>query len=135
LHLLAGRLQGAKRAAAERGELRCPLPIGYVYDDEGRVLIDPDEEVATAISDVFTAFTATGSAYQVVAAFADRRFPRRAYGGAWAGRVRFGRLSLPGARHSGQPGLRRGVRVRPATHPSGGGAGRVGALIDHRTAP
>src|SRR6266566_4616304 len=33
LHLLAGRLQGAKRAAAERGELRFPLPVGYVYDD------------------------------------------------------------------------------------------------------
>jgi DNA invertase Pin-like site-specific DNA recombinase len=93
LHLLAGRLQGAKRAAAERGELRTPLPIGYVYDDEGQVVLDPDEEVATAIADVFTAFTATGSAYQVVAAFADRRFPRRAYGGAWAGRVQFGRLT------------------------------------------
>ncbi|HET6710292.1 recombinase family protein [Amycolatopsis sp.] len=93
LHLLAGRLQGAKRAAAERGELRTPLPIGYVYDDEGQVVIDPDEEVTTAIADVFTAFTATGSAYQVVAAFADRRFPRRAYGGAWAGRVQFGRLT------------------------------------------
>ena len=93
LHLLAGRLQGAKRAAAERGELRTPLPVGYVYDEEGTVVIDPDEEVAAAIAEVFTAFTATGSAYQVVAAFADRRFPRRAYGGAWAGRLRFGRLT------------------------------------------
>src|SRR5664279_5016260 len=65
LHLLAGRLQGAKRAAAERGELRTPLPVGYVYDDEGTVVIDPDEEVAGAIADVFTAFTVTGSAYQV----------------------------------------------------------------------
>src|SRR5450759_1980872 len=95
LHLLAGRLQGAKRAAAERGELRTPLPVGYVYDDEGTVVIDPDEEVAGAIADVFTAFTVTGSAYQVVAAFADRRFPRRAYGGAWAGRVRSRRTVTP----------------------------------------
>ncbi|HEY2765740.1 MAG TPA: recombinase family protein [Pseudonocardiaceae bacterium] len=93
LHLLAGRLQGAKRAAAERGQLRTPLPIGYVYDEDGKVSIDPDEEVATAIADVFTAFTQTGSAYQVVAAFGDRRFPRRAYGGAWAGRLQFGRLT------------------------------------------
>lgn len=93
LHLLAGRLQGAKRAAAERGELRTPLPIGYVYDDEGEVAKDPDEEVAAAIADVFAAFTATGSAYQVVAAFGERRFPRRAYGGAWAGQLRFGRLA------------------------------------------
>ncbi len=33
--MLAGRLQGAKRAAAERGELRFPLPVGYVYDEDG----------------------------------------------------------------------------------------------------
>ena len=32
LYILAGRLQGAKRAAAERGELRSPLPVGYVRD-------------------------------------------------------------------------------------------------------
>jgi DNA invertase Pin-like site-specific DNA recombinase len=30
IHLLMGRLQGAKRAAAGRGELRHPLPVGLV---------------------------------------------------------------------------------------------------------
>ncbi|WP_239342340.1 recombinase family protein, partial [Frankia sp. CiP3] len=45
LHIMAGRLQAAKRAAAERGELRTPLPVGYIYDDEGAQVIDPDEEV------------------------------------------------------------------------------------------
>ena len=84
LHLLAGRLQGAKLAAAQRGELRTPLPVGYVYDDDGQVVIDPDEEVATAVADVFTTFTQAGSAYGGVAAFTGRRFPRRAYGGVWA---------------------------------------------------
>ena len=93
LHLLAGRLQGAKRAAAARGELRTPLPVGYLHDDQGATVIDPDEEVAAAVADVFTAFTATGSAYQVVAAFAGRRFPLRAYGGVWAGQLRWGRLT------------------------------------------
>jgi excisionase family DNA binding protein len=93
LHLLAGRLQGAKRAAAGRGELRTPLPVGYLHDEDGATIIDPDEEVATAVADVFAAFTATGSAYGVVAAFAPRRFPLRAYGGAWAGQLRWGRLN------------------------------------------
>ena len=93
LHLLAGRLQGAKRAAAQRGELRTPLPVGYVYDDEGATVIDPDAEVQAALADVFAAFTATGSAYGVVAVFKDRRFPLRAYGGAWAGQLRWGRLT------------------------------------------
>lgn len=35
LHVMAGRLQEAKRAAAARGELRTPLPVGYLHD-EGR---------------------------------------------------------------------------------------------------
>jgi DNA invertase Pin-like site-specific DNA recombinase len=92
LHLLAGRLQGAKLAAAQRGELRFPLPVGYVYDD-GRTVMDLDEEVRAAVADVFASFEAKGSAYAVVAAFAGRRFPTRAYGGVWAGEIRWGRLT------------------------------------------
>ena len=95
LHILAGRLQGAKRAAAERGELRFPLPVGYVHDDEGLTIIDPDQEVQAAIADVFAAFERTGSAYGVVGAFKGRRFPKRAYGGAWAGELRWGALTHP----------------------------------------
>ena len=94
---MAGRLQEAKRAAAARGELRTPLPVGYVYDEHGEAghdtVIDPDAEVQAAIADVFTAFGACGSAYGVVAAFAGRRFPLRAYGGAWAGQLRWGKLT------------------------------------------
>jgi hypothetical protein len=55
--------------------------------------MDPDEEICFAVADVFAAFSATGSAYAVVGAFSGRRFPRRAYGGAWAGEVRWGRLA------------------------------------------
>jgi len=91
--VMAGRLQEAKRAAAARGELRTPLPIGYVRDELGDVLIDPDAEVQAAVADVFAGFAACGSAYGVVAAFADRRFPLRAYGGVWAGQLRWGRLT------------------------------------------
>ena len=93
LHILAGRLQGAKRAAAERGDLRSPLPVGYIRDADGGTIIDPDQEVSAAVADVFAAFQATGSAYGVVGAFTSRRFPRRAYGGAWAGELRWGRLT------------------------------------------
>jgi DNA invertase Pin-like site-specific DNA recombinase len=32
LHFLLGRLHGAKLAAAQRGDLRHPLPVGFVYD-------------------------------------------------------------------------------------------------------
>src|ERR1035437_6231358 len=93
LHVMAQRLQASKRAAAGRGELRTPLPVGLVHDDAGDIVIDPDAEVQAAIRDVFAAFTACGSAYAVVAAFAGRRFPLRAYGGAWAGQLRWGKLT------------------------------------------
>jgi DNA invertase Pin-like site-specific DNA recombinase len=93
LHWLTSRMNEAKRAAARRGELRVPLPVGLVYDDDGNIVIDPDEEVAAAIRGVFAAFAATGSAYGVAGAFAGRRFPRRAYGGTWAGQLHWGRLT------------------------------------------
>ena len=98
LHIMASRLQGAKRAAAERGELRLPLPVGYLYDEEGRVIIDPDEEVQAAVADLFRAFEQTGSAYGVVGAFTDRRFPKRACGGALGGRAALGPAELLHAR-------------------------------------
>jgi DNA invertase Pin-like site-specific DNA recombinase len=77
LHIMAVRLQGAKRHAAKRGELRFPLPVGYLHDEDGHTIIDPDQEVQAAISDLFKAFAQTGSAYGVVGAFAGRRFPNR----------------------------------------------------------
>ena len=55
--------------------------------------MDPDEEVRAAVADVFAAFAATGSAYGVAGAFAKRKFPKRAYGGPWAGELRWGRLT------------------------------------------
>ena len=125
LHWLTSRLNESKRAAARRGELRVPLPVGFVHDDDGAVVIDPDQEVAAAVADVFAAFTATGSAYGVAGAFAGRRFPRRAYGGAWAGQVRWGRLS-----HARAAGILRNPayagayvygrrRTRQVVHPDG----------------
>lgn len=93
LHVMAQRLQASKRAAAERGELRSPLPVGLAHDDEGDIVIDPGAEVQAAVRDVFAAFGACGPAYGVVGAFKDRRFPLRAYGGARAGQLRWGRLT------------------------------------------
>jgi DNA invertase Pin-like site-specific DNA recombinase len=94
LHLLAGRLHGAKLAAAHRGELRAKLTVGFVYDLDGLVVIDPDEQVRTAVEDLFAEFARTGSAYGVVKAFAQtgRLFPQRAYGGAWASQLKWGKL-------------------------------------------
>jgi DNA invertase Pin-like site-specific DNA recombinase len=94
LHFLRGRLQGGKLNKAQKGELRFPLPVGLCYDDEGRIVLDPDDEVRGAVQLVFRLFQETGSAYAVVRRFATEglRFPKRAYGGAWAGKLIWGRL-------------------------------------------
>jgi DNA invertase Pin-like site-specific DNA recombinase len=96
LHILAQRMQEAKKAAARRGELRLPLPIGYAYDIDGQVVMDPDQEVQAAVTDVFRALEATGSCCGVVKAFRDRRFPT--HGQSWTGEVTWMRLRQSQAR-------------------------------------
>jgi DNA invertase Pin-like site-specific DNA recombinase len=96
LHILAQRMQEAKRAAARRGELRLPLPIGYVYDIDGQVVMDPDQEIQAAVADVFRALETTGSCCGVVKAFRDRRFPT--HGQSWTGEVSWMRLRQSQAR-------------------------------------
>jgi DNA invertase Pin-like site-specific DNA recombinase len=95
LHFLRGRLLGGKLNKAQKGELRHPLPVGYAYDDQNRVVLDPDAEVRGAIALAFHVFLETGSAYAVVQRFAKRsvRFPKRSYGGAWDGTLVWGNLT------------------------------------------
>ena len=95
LHFLRARLIGGKKNKARKGELRFPLPVGYAYDMGGQTILDPDEEVQTAVRNVFHAFRSSGSAYGVVQFFTQNglRFPKRAYGGAWAGKLVWGTLN------------------------------------------
>src|SRR5437588_2737276 len=95
LHFLRTRLQGGKLNKAKKGELRMPLAVGLRYDEEGRIILDPDDEVRRAVALVFRLFRQTGSAYGGVHQFTQGglRFPKRAYGGAWNGSIVWGRLS------------------------------------------
>ena len=95
LHFLHARLQGGKLNKAKKGELRFPLPVGYCYDAQDHIVPDADAEVRGAVEMVFRLFGETGSAYAVVHRFTEKglRFPKRAYGGAWDGRIIWGRLS------------------------------------------
>jgi len=95
LHFLYQRLQGGKLNKAKKGELRFPLAVGYCYDEQGRMFQDPDEEVRGAVDLVFGLFRETGSAYAVVQGFSQRglHFPKRAYGGAWDGKLVWGHLT------------------------------------------
>ncbi|MEJ2040925.1 MAG: recombinase family protein, partial [Desulfosarcinaceae bacterium] len=95
LHFLRARLQGGKLNKARKGELRSPLPVGYVYDEEGHTILDPDAQVRHAVQYLFDSFRQTGSAYGVVHQFAKEglQFPKRSYGGAWNGKLIWGRLT------------------------------------------
>src|SRR6476620_3808852 len=87
LHIIRARLHGGKLNKASRGELRFPLPVGFVYDDD-KIVLDPDKEVQGAVRAVFALFAKEATAYGVVCRFqeAGLRFPRRAYGGVWDGK-------------------------------------------------
>src|SRR5215475_444228 len=94
LHIIRARLHGGKLNKARKGELKFPLPVGYVYEGD-EIVLDPDQEVQGAVRTVFELFEREGTAYAVVRRFDELglRFPRRAYGGAWDGKLIWGRLT------------------------------------------
>ncbi len=93
LHVLRARLQGGIRNKARRGELFVRPPMGFVYTAEGRLVIDPDQQVQQSVRLLFETFRRTGSAMATVKHFAEQelQFPRRVHTGpnkgdvVWAG--------------------------------------------------
>jgi DNA invertase Pin-like site-specific DNA recombinase len=66
LHIIRARLEGGIRNKAARGELRRALPTGFVWgEDDGEVLLHPDESVRQVIRCVFERFAELGSARRV----------------------------------------------------------------------
>jgi len=82
LHLIRSRLTEGLRHKAARGELRQGLPVGLDYDEDGRVVITPDEAVAEAIATIYRRFDELGSARQVLLSLLEDglRLPRRRAG-------------------------------------------------------
>jgi DNA invertase Pin-like site-specific DNA recombinase len=78
LHVIRARLEGGIRNKAARGELRRGLPVGFIWgDQDGEVLMHPDQAVTEAIHTVFEKFSQMGSVRQVWLWFQsqDLRFP------------------------------------------------------------
>ena len=95
LHLIRSRLLGGKRNKAKKGELRFPVPVGYCYDDFGNIVFDHDEQVREIVQLFFQVFALKKSAYGVTRYFGENQlnFPKRAYGGAWNGKIIWGKLT------------------------------------------
>jgi len=79
LHVLRARLQGGILSKARRGELECPLPVGFIYNAQHQPVLDADRQVQESIRFFFDTFRRTGSACAVVKAFHQKGllFPRR----------------------------------------------------------
>jgi len=95
LHFLRARLRGGILNKARRGELISPLPVGLLYDEAGRVRLDPDQQVQQAVRRLFETFRRTGSAYATVQSFRQEglQFPRRLRTGQHKGELIWGDLS------------------------------------------
>lgn len=94
LHLIRSRLTEGLRHKAARGELRQGLPVGLDYDENGRVVITPDEAAAEAIATVYRRFDELGSARQVLLSLLEDglQLPRRRTG---SGRISWAPASYP----------------------------------------
>jgi len=97
-HLLRARLRGGLLNKARRGELRCHLPVGLVYDDQDQVVLDPDKQVQQSLRLLFETFFRCGTAHRTAKHFRDHGllFPRRALSGPEKGKVIWGPI---GVRH------------------------------------
>jgi DNA invertase Pin-like site-specific DNA recombinase len=93
LHVLRARLQGGIRNKARRGDLFVRPPMGFVYNADGKLVVDPDQQVQQSVRLLFETFRRTGSAMATVRLFAEQgvQFPRRVHTGpnqgdlTWAG--------------------------------------------------
>jgi DNA invertase Pin-like site-specific DNA recombinase len=83
LHILKARLVGGVLNKAQRAELKMPLPVGLVYDEDERVCLDPDQQVQQSLRLFFATFERAGSAWATVQAFRREawKFPKRGEAG------------------------------------------------------
>ena len=79
LHIIRQRMRGGALNKAARGELRVRLPVGLVYDEQNRVVLDPDRQVREAIGLFFQTFARLGSAFKTARFFYEQglKFPKR----------------------------------------------------------
>jgi DNA invertase Pin-like site-specific DNA recombinase len=89
LHVLRARLRGGILSKARRGELVIPPPVGLVYNSEGELALDPDQQVQQSLRLLFETFRRTGSAMATVKAFRRQAllFPRRLRAGPRQGEL------------------------------------------------
>lgn len=82
LHILKTRMRGGILNKARRGELHLPLPAGFAYNAEGKVVLDPDKQVQQSVHLLFQTYRRVGTVHGLVVHFNRQGllFPRHSYG-------------------------------------------------------
>jgi DNA invertase Pin-like site-specific DNA recombinase len=88
---LRQRLEGGRWHLAEKGEFRGRPPIGYVYDADGRLGLDPDEEIRRSVALLFERYRAATSRRDVLRYFEEHALP---FPCRFGSRVEWKRLTL-----------------------------------------
>lgn len=121
LHMIRMRLRGGRLSKASRGELKTPLPIGYVYDSESHTILDPDKQVQARVRLLFELYRRLDTAGAVVHHFHDEKilFPHRSHSKANKGELTWRPLRphqvfsiLHNPRYAGAYAYGRQVRVK-----------------------
>lgn len=74
LHFLRERMRGGAVNKAKRGELRCLLPVGYLYDEAGRIVKDSDIQIQNAVTLFFESFRICGSAHRLAVHYGEKGY-------------------------------------------------------------
>lgn len=91
LHFLQERMRGGLMNKVKRGELKTVLPIGYVHDECGRIVKDPDVQVRETIEMFFSTFRIVKTGRGVALHFKEKgyKFPHKAEGNPYSREIRW----------------------------------------------
>jgi len=97
LHTMRCRLERGKLNKAQRGELFHKVPLGYVKQPTGEVVLDPDEQARAVVQLIFDKFDEIGTLYGVFRYLIEHRIRlgMRIQDGPRRGQLEWRRPSLP----------------------------------------
>ena len=120
LHTMRQRLTAGRLSKVQRGEYIQHLPTGLVRLEDGRVELDPDDQIRRVIALVFTTFAERGSGMKTLGYFKQHQIllPRRQTSGLLKGEVLERTHRVDHYRDPAQPCLCRSLRLWPSPHRS-----------------
>ncbi len=97
LHILKARMLEGRRAKARRGELSKAVPMGYLRQPSGAVVLDPDEQAQGTIRLLFDLFERFGTVGKVLRYLVEHEIalPVRQRGGPRKGELDWHRANRP----------------------------------------